>query len=99
MRLLLDTHVFIWFVLSPDQLSPLALAAIRNAENTIYLSLVSAWEMSIKSGLGKLTLTQPIEAFGTRHGATDSRSFRSRSSTLPPWKRCPSTTVTRSTGC
>ncbi len=63
MRLLLDTHVFIWFVLSPGQLSLAALAAIQSAENTIYLSLVSAWEMSIKSGLGKLSLTQPIEPF------------------------------------
>lgn len=63
MRLLLDTHVFIWFVLSPGQLSSAALAAIQSAENTIYLSLVSAWEMSIKSGLGKLSLAQPIEPF------------------------------------
>ena len=63
MRLLLDTHVFIWFVLSPAQLSSVTLAAIQNAQNTIYLSLASAWEMSIKSGLGKLSLTQPIEGF------------------------------------
>ena len=63
MRLLLDTHIFIWFVLSPSQLSASALAAIQNPQNRVFLSLVSAWEMSIKSGLGKLHLTQPIEAF------------------------------------
>lgn len=63
MRLLLDTHIFIWFVLSPNQLSATALAAIQNPQNRIFLSLVSAWEMSIKSGLGKLNLTQPIEPF------------------------------------
>jgi len=63
MRLLLDTHIFIWFVLPSSQLSAAALAAIRKADNQIYVSLVSAWEMSIKSGLGKLSLTQPIKAF------------------------------------
>ncbi len=63
MRLLLDTHIFIWFVLSPSQLSAIALAAIQDANNQIVVSLVSAWEMSIKSGLGKLNLTQPIEPF------------------------------------
>lgn len=65
MRLLLDTHIFIWFVLSPSQLSMTALAAIQNPQNRVFLSLVSAWEMSIKSGLGKLSLTQPIEPFFT----------------------------------
>ncbi|MGI4791017.1 MAG: type II toxin-antitoxin system VapC family toxin [Janthinobacterium lividum] len=63
MHLLLDTHIFIWFVLSPSQLSVTALAAIQSGENQIFLSLASAWEMSIKSGLGKLNLTQPIEKF------------------------------------
>lgn len=50
-------------MLSPSQLSVTALAAIQNPQNRIFLSLVSAWEMSIKSGLGKLNLTQPIEPF------------------------------------
>ncbi len=63
MRLLLGTHIFIWFVLSPGQISAAALAAIQNPQNRIFLSLVSAWEMSIKSGSGKLSLTQPIEPF------------------------------------
>lgn len=63
MRLLLDTHIFIWFVLSPGQISATALAAIQNPNNQIFVSLVSAWEMSIKSGLGKMNLTQPIKPF------------------------------------
>ena len=63
MRLLLDTHIFLWFVLSSGQISAAALAAMQNPQNRIFLSLVSAWEMSIKSGLGKLSLTQPIEPF------------------------------------
>ena len=63
MRLLLDTHVLLWFLLTPGKLSATALEAIQEAENQVYISLVSAWEMSIKSGLGKLSLTQPIEPF------------------------------------
>lgn len=63
MRLLLDTHIFLWFVMAPSNLSAAALAAIQKTDNQIYLSLISAWEMSIKSGLGKMTLTQPIEPF------------------------------------
>ena len=63
MRLLLDTHVLLWFLLTPGKLSAAALAAIQQVENQVYISLVSAWEMSIKSGLGKLSLTQPIEPF------------------------------------
>lgn len=63
MRLLLDTHIFLWFVMAPSNRSAAALAAIQKTDNQIYLSLVSAWEMSIKSGLGKMTLTQPIEPF------------------------------------
>ena len=63
MRILLDTHVLLWFLLSPGRLSAAALAAIQREENQVYVSLVSAWEMSIKSSIGKLTLTQPIEPF------------------------------------
>ena len=63
MRILLDTHILLWFLLSPGRLSAAALAAIQWEENQVYVSLVSAWEMSIKSSIGKLNLTQPIEPF------------------------------------
>lgn len=62
-QLLLDTHIFLWFVTAPANLSVAALAAIQDSENQIYISLVSAWEISIKSGLGKMTLAQPVEPF------------------------------------
>ncbi len=63
MRLILDTHVLLWFLLTPGKLSAAALSAVQGAENQVYVSLVSAWERNIKSGLGKLSLTQPIEPF------------------------------------
>ena len=63
MHLLLDTHIFLWFVTAPANLSAAALALIQDSENYIYISLVSAWEISIKSGLGKMNLAQPVEPF------------------------------------
>ena len=60
MKLLLDTHTFIWWDSDPTQLSPRALAALRDPANTLWLSAVSVWEMVIKSQLGKLTLRLPL---------------------------------------
>jgi PIN domain nuclease of toxin-antitoxin system len=56
MKLLLDTHALIWWDSDPTQLSPIALAAIRDPANEVWLSVVSVWEMVIKVQLGKLTL-------------------------------------------
>ncbi|MEM6280710.1 MAG: type II toxin-antitoxin system VapC family toxin [Chloroflexota bacterium] len=56
MRLLLDTHAFIWLESEPDKLSSDASDAITDAKNTVLLSLVNVWEIQIKIGLGKMTL-------------------------------------------
>ena len=45
MKLLLDTHTFIWWDSDPSRLSPDALQACQNEANTIMLSVVSVWEM------------------------------------------------------
>lgn len=60
MKLLLDTHTFIWWQQDNTKLSAKALAAIRHPENTVYLSVINAWEMQIKHQLGKLTVHKPI---------------------------------------
>lgn len=60
MNLLLDTHVFIWAVSDDVQLSNKARDMIGDTAHTKWLSLVSVWEMQIKSQLGKLTLKKPI---------------------------------------
>ena len=60
MNLLLDTHAFIWWDSDPVQLSPRVAAALRDPANTVWLSVVSVWEMAIKSQLGKLTLRLPL---------------------------------------
>lgn len=62
MKLLLDTHVFIWLASDPDKLSGKAKEAILSQSNRLYVSLVSLWEMQIKSQLGKLTLDVPLSA-------------------------------------
>ncbi len=60
MRLLLDTHVFIWWDSEPAKLSPRVLALCQDRENTLLLSVVSAWEIQVKIQLGKLKLHMPL---------------------------------------
>jgi PIN domain nuclease of toxin-antitoxin system len=60
MKLLLDTHTFIWWDSEPDKLSPPALAACQDRANTLLLSVASVWEMQIKIQLGKLKLNLPL---------------------------------------
>ena len=60
MKLLLDTHTFIWWDSSPQKLSPKALALCQNPENTLLVSVASIWEIQIKLQLGKLSLNLPL---------------------------------------
>lgn len=63
MKLLLDTHVFLWWVSDAPELSETVRAAISDPANACYLSLASCWEMAIKSSIGKLKLKKPVERF------------------------------------
>ena len=56
MRLLLDTHTFLWFISGDPQLSSKARELISDPENEVLLSVASLWEIVIKAGLGKLKL-------------------------------------------
>jgi len=60
MKLLLDTHVFIWWDSDPAKLSKKALALCGDSANTLLLSVASAWEMQIKMQLGKMKLDFPL---------------------------------------
>jgi len=60
-QLLLDTHAFIWSAASPQSLTSAARRAIQDPTNDIYISAVSAWEIVIKHGLGKISLPQAPE--------------------------------------
>jgi len=60
MKFLLDTHTFIWWDSDPSKLSKKALDLLLNQENTRLVSVVTLWEIQIKTQLGKLTLNQPL---------------------------------------
>jgi len=51
---LLDTHAAIWFLNGNDSLSNTANQIIRDCSNPVFLSIVSAWELAIKTNIGKL---------------------------------------------
>jgi PIN domain nuclease of toxin-antitoxin system len=56
-RLLLDTHTFLWFIGGDTALSPYARQLIEDHTNERLLSIASLWEMAIKASLGRFTLT------------------------------------------
>ena len=62
MRLLLDTHTFVWWDSNPRRLSARALAACGDPTNELILSVVSLWELQVKHQIGKLTLHRPLAA-------------------------------------
>jgi PIN domain nuclease of toxin-antitoxin system len=61
MRVLLDTHVLIWLVEGDKNLSTVARSAIEDENNSLYLSIFSLWEITIKLSLGKLNLQLPVD--------------------------------------
>ena len=63
MKVLLDTHTFLWWVDDSPRLSNSVKEVIANPENTIFFSVVSAWEIVIKQGIGKLALPEPAEMY------------------------------------
>ena len=65
MRILLDTHTFIWFVTDSSRLSSTAKALIEDEYNEKLLSIASIWEMGIKHSIGKLTFELPFMTFVT----------------------------------
>jgi PIN domain nuclease of toxin-antitoxin system len=64
MRLLLDTHALIWWILDDPHLSRRARQALIDLDNTIYVSASSAWEIATKYRIGKLPQAEPfVQAF------------------------------------
>lgn len=63
MKLLLDTHVWLWMVLEPERLARKARKALEDRDNALYFSAASGWELAIKYALGKLPLPFPPDEF------------------------------------
>jgi len=86
MKGLLDTHVFLGWESDPGKLSATALAFLQDPANTLLLSVVSVWEVLIKSALGKLALTNPLPMVVAQqqvNGVSNTHGFSSTKTSKP----------------
>jgi PIN domain nuclease of toxin-antitoxin system len=74
LRLLLDTHAFLWFITNDPQLSASAQSLIADPNNEILVSPASYWETAIKVSIGKYPLSAPYEDFIAK--GLDGNGFR-----------------------
>ena len=63
MRVLLDTHAFLWFILDDARLSPNAAKAISDPVNVVEISPAVYWELAVKISVGKYKLNEPYQSF------------------------------------
>jgi PIN domain nuclease of toxin-antitoxin system len=76
MRLLLDTHAFLWAVMEPEELSKAAHRAIVDLKNEVYVSAAVGWEIVIKHRVGKLAMPMsPVTYVPSRIAALGFRSL------------------------
>lgn len=88
MRILLDTHLLLWWLEDSPSLPAQAREAIANPENTVFVSAVSLWEIWLKHSLGKLRLP---DNFMERLAAESFESLplaasQTRQAALLPWR-------------
>ena len=58
MKILLDTHIFLWLITDNDRLSDKSKQAFINSDNELFFSIASYWEICIKISIGKLKLSK-----------------------------------------
>ncbi len=56
MSFLLDTHTYLWLIFEPNKMSQKVKESIKNADNNIFVSVVTFWEISLKHAMGRLEL-------------------------------------------
>ncbi len=71
MRVLLDTHTFIWWFDAPERLTPRARLLCSQPDTELIVSIASLWEMQIKVQIGKLQLSVPVEEIVERQRDTN----------------------------
>ncbi len=71
MRLLLDTHTFIWFIEDDPKLSEVSRNHIEDDANEVFLGIASLWEIAIKMSIGKLDLGQDINGLALQLDEND----------------------------
>ncbi|OBK57260.1 twitching motility protein PilT [Mycobacterium gordonae] len=64
MRLLLDTHVLLWLVSAPNKIDASAREVVEDPRNEVFVSAASAWEVAIKTRLGRLDGEPLLSAWG-----------------------------------
>ncbi|RYE20517.1 MAG: type II toxin-antitoxin system VapC family toxin [Sphingobacteriaceae bacterium] len=60
MRILIDTHILIWYLDGNDKLSDKLYYQLNDVQNDVFISIVSLWEIAIKMNIGKLSLSQSL---------------------------------------
>ncbi|MBD2460667.1 type II toxin-antitoxin system VapC family toxin [Oscillatoria sp. FACHB-1407] len=75
MKLLLDTHAFVWWDSNPEQLSNTALNLLADSTNELLLSVASIWEIQVKRQLGKLSLQSSLSEILTAQQTTNALSI------------------------
>lgn len=91
-RFLLDTHVLLWSLAAPGKLSARARDALEDAHNEVFVSAVSAWEISVKRAKGRLTAPDNLAAVVEERGLTHlplTFHHAERAASLPPHHRDP----------
>lgn len=61
MRLLLDTHIWLWALLEPERLSPAVRTALESADSELWLSPISVWEALLLAERGRLSPSAPLD--------------------------------------
>ncbi len=92
MRLLLDTHVAIWFFEDPALLSDDARAAIEDPGNALFLSAASVWEWALKLSLGRISMPAALDVGAIRAGVEElpvTWAHGRAAAALPPVHRDP----------
>jgi PIN domain nuclease of toxin-antitoxin system len=96
MRLLLDTHIFLWYISADPQLPAAFRDAIRDPANEVYLSVASVGEAVIKYALGKLPLPEGPAQYLPRQREAHriatlpvEEAALAHLASLPPWHRDP----------
>ena len=69
-RLLLDTHVLLWSLAEPPRLRDRARDAIENADNDVFVSAITAWEITVKRAKGRLIAPDNLSAIVEEKGFT-----------------------------
>ena len=87
MRLLLDTHVALWWLGATETITEEARAAVEDPENDVFLSAASVWEAAVKTASGRLRLDAPLVPSAREAGMVElsvTWSHAERAASLPP---------------